>query len=607
MITALALWLAALAAQTSVHGLSVVPVEDRTEVVIRVDGPVAFSDFMLNDPLRLVVDISGATKDLPANRFDAIDRGGVLSLRTSQFRPRVVRVVVDLAAPVEYAVQQTDGAIRISFPNTAGPFEAWHSGAPAPLATAEPAAEPVQFASSAVTPPPPAARSAPPPAARSEPAPAARSEPAPAEEPHINVFFRETPILDVLAHFAEFSGRSIIAGEGVTGNITADIRDQPWDVALRELLAAHGLALEETSTGIIRVDQVTNLREREKVEDLVTRSFKIRYANVDSIRPAVEGLLSERGTVTASAGTNTLVVTDGRSVIEERITPMIQQLDVRTPQVTISAKIIFIDRTALEEFGITYDLKDSQGNQLNQLIPGGVDQNGDGLITNDEVVTESVVRLGGPSIAALANANERVASPSLQLLTTLVLGRHSLFSFIEALDQVSISDLQAQPLITTLDNREATVQVGEETPIRVIDAGSAGAGGGGGANGGLAAPRATVDFRNTGIILHVTPHVTGDQVLLELHAENSSANVAPSDIGVFFTKQLAETQILLGDGETGVIAGLTVTDRSESRTGIPFLMDIPVLGALFRTTTEEENKQDLLIMVTPHIHDAGTE
>jgi type II secretory pathway component GspD/PulD (secretin) len=145
-----------------------------------------------------------------------------------------------------------------------------------------------------------------------------------------------------------------------------------------------------------------------------------------------------------------------------------------------------------------------------------------------------------------------------------------------------------------MNHRQAEIQVGQRTPIRVIDAGAQGGAGG-------QAPTATVDFQETGVILRVTPHVTGDQVLLDLHAERSDAIPAASDVGFVFSTQNATTQVLVNDGETAVIGGLTITEKSRVRSGIPLLMDLPIIGALFRNTREEEKKRDLLIMVTPHI------
>jgi type IV pilus assembly protein PilQ len=99
----------------------------------------------------------------------------------------------------------------------------------------------------------------------------------------------------------------------------------------------------------------------------------------------------------------------------------------------------------------------------------------------------------------------------------------------------------------------------------------------------------------------VTPMITGNQVLLDIHAERSNIGLAPADIGATFNTQEADTQVLVEDGETAVIGGLTLIEKLKERAGIPFLMDLPVLGVLFRTQSERENKRDLLIMVTPHI------
>jgi type II secretory pathway component GspD/PulD (secretin) len=245
-------------------------------------------------------------------------------------------------------------------------------------------------------------------------------------------------------------------------------------------------------------------------------------------------------------------------------------------------------------------VKDSRGNQLNSRTTGYVDTNGDGVFDGSEATSQDVVLLGGNSIAALGNSNYPVPTPALQLVTSLVLGRHTLVSFLEALQTVTLSEIQAKPVITVMNNREAEIQVGQRTPIRVIDAGTAGVGGGGG-GGQTQAPVATVNFVDTGVILRVTPHITGDQILMDLHAERSDAVPAPSDIGLVFTTQNAHTQVLVRDGETTVIGGLTITEKSRVRAGIPLLMDLPVIGGLFRNTREQENKRDLLIMVTPHI------
>ena len=159
----------------------------------------------------------------------------------------------------------------------------------------------------------------------------------------------------------------------------------------------------------------------------------------------------------------------------------------------------------------------------------------------------------------------------------------------------TLAERAAAPSVTVADNQEARIQVGERTPIRIIDAAAGGAGDG-------SFPTATVNFEETGIILLATPHITDeDHVLLTLHVERSAADVAESDIGLIFRTQNVDTRVLVRDGETVVMGGLTVTERGEVRSGIPLLMDLPLLGGLFRTTSIAETQRDLMILVTPNI------
>ena len=115
-----------------------------------------------------------------------------------------------------------------------------------------------------------------------------------------------------------------------------------------------------------------------------------------------------------------------------------------------------------------------------------------------------------------------------------------------------------------------------------------------------------MSFKETGIILEVVPHITSNrQILMLMHAERSNVQVSSVDVGLTFGKQLAENQLLVSDGETAVIGGLTVTQVSVAKTGIPLLVDLPLIGKLFGRTLTREEKRDLLILVTPHIVDDG--
>ncbi|MGH7468694.1 MAG: AMIN domain-containing protein [Longimicrobiales bacterium] len=589
MMSLILLWLAAVTPPVAeVRALSVMPATDRTEVVIQVAGDVTVKHFFLAQGNRLVLDLTGAKQGLRLD-FSDIDRGGVRGMRIDQFKPQVVRVVVELARPVKYEVNRGTGEIRVSFPNPGSTFEPWSMGLNGVAASAPP----VEAARTPVA-PPVATRTTP---AVTAPVRETRT-PAQQQEAPLTFAFVDQPLTDVLAVFSEISGRSIVpAPEVVTKSVTAEIRDKPWDLALASILSAYGMVVTENEGGILIVESMAEVAKRTATEPVVTQEYRINFMSADSMIMTVQSLLTASGKVAVNPAGNSLLVTDTRSTVH-RIGPIIRQLDVRQPQVSIAAKIVFVDRTALQELGFVYDLKDSRGNQLNRVIPGFLDANNNGIFEPDEQTDNNVVLLGGNSVAALANANYRLTTPALQVLTSLVMGRHSLFTFIEALSQVQVSDVQASPVVTTIANREARIQVGERTPIRVIDAGT---GGGGGGGGGQAVARASVRLEQTGIILRVTPTITGNHVLLDIHAERSNIGLAPADIGAVFNTQEADTQVLVENGETAVIGGLTLIEKLKIRAGIPILMDIPIVGALFRQTSEREQKRDLLIMVTPHI------
>jgi len=210
-----------------------------------------------------------------------------------------------------------------------------------------------------------------------------------------------------------------------------------------------------------------------------------------------------------------------------------------------------------------------------------------------------VINLGGNSVSAIGNAEATITGSALDLIYSTSIGGFSLTTFLSALERTELADIQAEPVISTLDNRQADILVGEETPVRVIDA-SSGTGAGGVA-------RANVQFKETGIRLTVTPHVTNNrQILMKLHTERSALQpLAAADLGFIFQKQKADNELLVSDGETAVIGGLTVTSVTKNRSGIPLLGGLPIVGKLFSFSEEIENRRDLIILVTPRITDDG--
>ncbi|MDO8500813.1 MAG: AMIN domain-containing protein [Gemmatimonadaceae bacterium] len=635
----------------AVKSVSVVPAAGRAEIVIGVDASVEVDDFALEAPYRVVVDLKGAVLGVAA-RYDRLARGGVTNIRAAQFKPNVVRVVIDMDAAHSYEVARRDGEVHVTVSGAAGDFTAWHSSPEtaaryaAAQKTTDASAQPVaqqNYRSPAaadtdypsVTPDANITRRDSGDGASPSEGAALRMSPAAAlsDQPRITVTYQDADIRDVIAAFAAFSGRTIVVGKDVAGTITAEIKNQPWDVALRAILQAQGLAAaEDALSGIITVDSYRNIASKQASEPLVTQMVAVNYANAGSLVPTLQNLLARdctpgsvpqsqqntqtscyaRGAVAADTATNTLLITETLSRMSDLLS-YVRNLDVRTPQVAIKAKIIFVNRTDIEELGLSYDLGTGNDQFFSQLVQRidpttakPVDTNGDGVpdaFGGGTSFTGDRVLLGGNALSAIANANARVVNPALKLVFSAALGKFQLTSFLDALQEVRLADLQAEPSIVTLDNRRAEILVGQEIPIRVLDAGSQGQGG---AQGNNIVPRATVQLKEVGIILSVTPHVTNNrQILLKLHAENSDAQLASSDVGFIFGKQRADNQLLVADGETAVIGGLTVTQVTSSKSGIPFLVDLPLIGRLFGVTRTSEQKRDLLILVTPHIIDEG--
>jgi type IV pilus assembly protein PilQ len=639
----------------AVRAVSVVPNAGRAQVVIGVDASIEVNDFMLGSPFRIVVDLTGATLDM-APRYDRVMRGGVTNIRAAQFKPGVVRVVIEMDAAHPYEVSRSNGEVRVAVAGSPGAFAAWYSSEAAARAGSSRAdaspgraagarqAESDTYSSEAepVEADEPVNSALPDPNITSSSSASERAN-APArlgtatrlsEQPRITVTYQDADIRDVIAAFASFSGRTIVVGKDVAGTITAEIKNQPWDVALRAILQGQGLAAaEDALSGIITVDSYRNIAAKQQTEPVTTQLVAVNYASAASLVGTLTGLLAKdctpggvpeapqntrtscysRGAVAADTATNTLLITETPSRMADLLS-YVKSLDVRTPQVAIKAKIIFVNRTDIEELGISYDLGTGTDQFFGQLAPRidpstlkPVDTNGDGVpdaFGGGSPINGDRILLGGNALSAIANANARVVNPALKLIFSAALGKFQLTTFLDALQEVRLADMQAEPSIVTLDNRKAEILVGQEIPIRVLDLSTQGQVGGGQQPNQV--PRATVQLKEVGIILSVTPHITNNrQILLKLHAENSDAQLASSDVGFIFGKQRADNQLLVGDGETAVIGGLTVTQVTSSKSGIPLLVDLPIIGRLFGVTRTSEQKRDLLILVTPHIIDDG--
>jgi len=599
-------------ATATVTAVTVVPGAGRADVVLSFDGTVSVSDFMLESPHRIVVDLKGATMQGRAPSYDRVNRAGIRNVRLAQYESDVVRLVLDLDTPRDYEVVRGENEIRISV-RGADDFAPWSPNVVATRAATTERVTPVEDVADADW-------SAP---AATEPTFQPIASPAQAQQRRISVTFANRDIHDVIATFSEFSGKTFVTGSSVAGTVRfTEIVNQPWDVALQKILQANGLQAVEDSTGIITIDSYRNLAARVAAEPLVTQLVVVNYAKAAQLAITIRQLIAAcssgsagaetgvvdvatggeagaapaaaapaapqqtqtcgRGVVTFEEKTNTLLITETVSRLPE-IVSYVKDLDVRTPQVAIKAKIIAVDRTATEEMGLSYDFGNPTS-YLNALNPRGTPG-------------EFTVNLGGDAFIGVANANRTFgSSAAISLIYNTVIGGNNITAFLDALSSQSLSDVQAEPSTTTIDNRKATLFAGTEiafllTPPAVP--------------GQIQAIAPVIQRQKIGITLAVTPHVTANrQISMEISAIQQSL-LGITVAGPEISERQATNEVLVADGETAVIAGLTQTQVTRLESGIPILSKLPWIGVLFRETRVVERKQDLLILVTPHIVDEG--
>ena len=628
------------AAEATVQSLIVRPDSQRVDVVVGVQGAAPVKDFVLSNPDRIVVDISNATLGLKAQTYDHAARGGIVNVHYGQNRPGVVRVVVTLDSPHPYKLSREAEGIRVSVMGETSTLPAWVAGyqsarkasvRPTPVIARETVHSPIRERATA-----PSMNVN----GRTVSVPQQQSQAR-----RITINFENLPILEVLKIFSEYSGRSIVPSNKVRGNLSASIADVPWDVALQALMQLNGFDVRENDYGMLTVDTFENKAVTEALAPLTTQSVQFNYTSASTIADIVKGRLSRncpagQNSVTtstpspATGGLTTAAATDPGSGVQEPQPPVQQQpmqtiittgncpvrgtvtfdtltnsihitdvpgnvdslvayakrLDRRQPQVNIKAKIILVDRTQLDGLGLRYDLG-SQTTFFNELIPRNDS-------TGQPQTTTGQIALGGNAIAAIANASSRVPGAALQLAYSTALGAFDFTTFFEALQSTSLLDVQAEPNGTVLNNQTLILSAGTDVPIRTSEPGA-------GSNAAGQVAQVTVRTVTTGVILNVTPRVTNDgRIQMKVHVENSSVTFSGAD-AIAFPKQSVDNVIMIADGATWVIGGLTQTSVTSTRTGLPLLMELPVIGRIFGVTNRQETKRDLLILLTPHIVDPG--
>jgi type IV pilus assembly protein PilQ len=366
----------------------------------------------------------------------------------------------------------------------------------------------------------------------------------------------------VLRTLSEASGRNIVPAKDVKGEVSMALRNVPWRDALNSLCRAQSLGYKEEN-GIIRVAPIELIQNEElnsraaerKAEDLLpleTRMVHVSFANVDELRQPIGATLTKRGRVDSDPRTSTLLITD----IPDRVAAaekMALSLDSRTPQITIVAKLVDVDISSGLDLGIRWETFKSMG-----------------------------------TVGVQPNMDRSLADTSIQLRIGTLVPDDNFFNLrLQALQTQHKADIISNPTITTVDNREARILVGQKIPLIVADA----------------AGNAITQLTTIGIQMRVTPHLNADnKITMDIHPEVSDlATQATVQGGVIINTSEADTRVMVDDGQTAVIGGLIRSNESTLTSGVPILSDIPILGNLFKSTSKVKQKRELLILVTPHL------
>lgn len=364
-------------------------------------------------------------------------------------------------------------------------------------------------------------------------------------------------IRSLFNHLAEVSGIDFVLDPGVGGKVTLTVTNKTWkeimDIVckMKQLIAIPEEAYIYVMT---EKDYLVQLQNREigkqnlaDVKDLTREIIKLSNMTASEMQNPVRDLLSKRGKITVVNHNNSIIIYDTQENIAQ-IKVMIKKLDVEVKQISISAKIIEVSSGMINNLGVQWSL--FSGNDGVEHLPGA-----------------------------------DVVSGALERATFSILNQVQFSATLEYLFSESKSNVVAQPQITTLDNKQARIFMGSQIPVTYQDM----------------AGNTLVKMINAGTELTVTPHVTSvGRIMLDLKPTKQSYQLSATGVPII-NEQSAVTNVVVNDGETVVIAGLTSNEKHDSEEGIPILKDIPLLGHFFKRTGKTVDKKDLIIFVTPHI------
>ncbi len=409
----------------------------------------------------------------------------------------------------------------------------------------------------------------------------------------ISLDFQQADISNVLRLIAEVSGFNIVVGEGVKNKVTMKLANVPWDQALDMLLKMNALGMIRQGN-IVWVDTLQNIAKQQdeearakdskaKAEPIVTRVFYIRNLNATEVQTSLRQNLSPRGTMTVSAASNALIISDTESKLEV-LRQLLDGVDLEVPQVQIEARIVQADTTYTRSLGVQWGIQNV--NQLGASSGTSAFKTGTTGAFGAQVSDFLINLPANPGLPSVPGAGFSIGKTDGAMLDVR----------LSAGELLGLTKVIAAPKITTLDKRDAKIAQGESIPFQTTS---------------LQGTQTT--FVDANLELNVTPQITsrdpkeiGKQILMKVRATRNAVGARSNPAGPSIDRREATTQVLVRDGETMVIGGVFVDTQSNNVAGIPYLSRVPVLGWLFKNKTENVSKQELLIFLTPTIVRSAT-
>jgi type IV pilus assembly protein PilQ len=416
----------------------------------------------------------------------------------------------------------------------------------------------------------------------------------------ITMKLRQADVKSVLRSLARISGQNLLVKNEVKGDISVDFQNVPWDEAFLSILKDQGLTYVWEGN-ILRVMTLADLDQDFKrksqqlgtklVEPLVTVVVKIDYADATKLKENVQEFLTKdkdgkaRGSVKIDEHNNALIIQAIRDDLK-RMIPIIEKIDKPTKQIYIKANIVETTKETARDLGIQWGGLYHDGNVT--ITPGGKGTSATSDVIYNPVFGDTGIGKQGWSVNFPVDAAKMAAAGGSGSIGLIVgAGGYILEAQLTALQKDGKLNILSSPSITTLDNQKAFTENGQKVPYVTLS------------NEG----DQEVKFEDAVLRLEITPHVIDDNTLkLKIFVKKDEVDPIKNVRGnPYIIKKQTETNLIVKNGETVVISGLTKQTTNDGDTGVPWLKDIPGLGHLFKKTSVGDTKEEVLIFITPQI------